>query len=274
MNGNWVKKISEICEYYKIPAEYLPEIIIDPKVIPMIRGKGFEFSVIEELKKILPKSEWEIKKLFINPQIGSHDADVQLIHKQTGKNIRIECKLADKESFRQKKIKKTQERKITLQVKCMRSRTLGDKKTEEQAPKKGVTKQALSAHQDSYLPSDFDVVITSIANAFFRTNGATGRFVWQPTEEEKNFLRLLGCPEQVNPKDFAFSQVYLAKSSDLAVLERNKITCRRRKCQDKANCGFIPNYPILEFNPKTGESLKPWFPLQDAPRLLKSMVIG
>ena len=94
MIENWEEKVKKYCEKYNIPILYLVETLYEPKVVPMIRGKAFEFSVMMALQKILPKKEWEVKKEVMNAQLGFHDIDVMVVHKPTKKVIHVECKLA------------------------------------------------------------------------------------------------------------------------------------------------------------------------------------
>ena len=39
----WIEKLEIFGDRYNLNIEYLVEILDDPKVIPMIRGKSFEF---------------------------------------------------------------------------------------------------------------------------------------------------------------------------------------------------------------------------------------
>ena len=48
---------------YKILKEFLMDILIDQKVVPMIRGKATEYTVLLLLKKTLNQCEWSIAKL-------------------------------------------------------------------------------------------------------------------------------------------------------------------------------------------------------------------
>ncbi|MHC5730801.1 MAG: hypothetical protein ACYTXY_43205, partial [Nostoc sp.] len=34
---------------------------------------------------------------------------------------------------------------------------------------------------------------------------------------------------------------------DIVVSQETGIICRRKKCENKSNCGFIPNYPVINF---------------------------
>jgi len=270
----WTEKVKNICKEYNIPFEYLPDIINDPKVIPMIRGKGFEFSVMLALQNLLPNDQWEVNKPFTNPQLGSHDVDVRVTHKATGKIIRVECKLAKKESYRFFKTRN----EIEIKVKCMRSRTLGQEKVKELARKWQIQEELLSIHNDQYLPKDFDVVITSIGNAFYRTNERTKRYEWQPTKEEQDFLKKL-YPSQgaslsdEDLKNFAFKKMYVARTQDLAIRQNSgQGRCTRRKCKEKDNCGFIPNYPIIRFDAETQKPKNKWVSFEDSIELFKSFV--
>ncbi len=49
MPKSWEEKVKEYCEKYNIPVLYLAETLYEPKVVPMIRGKAFEFSVMMAL---------------------------------------------------------------------------------------------------------------------------------------------------------------------------------------------------------------------------------
>ena len=129
MSKDWQQKVEEYCEKYNIPLLYLADTMYEPKVVPMIRGKAFEFSVVMVLQRILPKNEWKVSKATMNEEISFHDTDIKVLHKRTGKLVRVECKLAKKEGYR---LYATGDSEI--RVKCMRSRTLGDAKVKELAP--------------------------------------------------------------------------------------------------------------------------------------------
>lgn len=141
---NWKLKIEQYCHAYNIPVEYLADTLNDPKVIPMIRGKAFEFSVMIMLNSILPQNIWRAEKPVLNPQLGSHDKDVILKHLPSGKSINIECKLAGKGRFTQ-----TSNGTTKIAVKCMRSRTLGVEMVADLAPNRGVKPEVLSIHKTS-----------------------------------------------------------------------------------------------------------------------------
>lgn len=266
MNKNWENKVKEYCDKYNIPLEYLAETLYEPKVVPMIRGKAFEFSVMLVLQDILPSSEWEVNKQMMNAQTGFHDIDVRIIHKPTKKIIRIECKLSMKGSY-----KLCPDQHSEIKVKCMRSRTLGKSKVKELAPKLGISEKVLTVHNDQYLPADFDVVITSIGNAFYETDSSTNLFEWKPTSMGKEFLVKLGASAFDNLKDFAFKTMFIAKAEDLTI-GHNGIKCTRKKCKNKRNCGFIPNYPIISFDKKRYQPNNGWLPIKDSILIFKQFV--
>ena len=257
--NNWKDKIEQYCIKYNIPTTYIAETMYEPKVIPMIRGKAFEFSVMLVLQEILDKDKWEISKPTMNAQLGFHDIDVRALYRPTNKVVRIECKLSKKEGYRL-----FADGHSEIRVKCMRSRTLGKAKVKELAPKLGISEKTLSIHNDQYLPADFDVVITSIGNAFYGTNEKTGLFEWEPTDDGKVFLQKLCGSAGVGLKDFAFNQLFMAYTQDLAIGHSSGVVCTRGKCSNKKNCGFVPNYPVINFNSATNRPTNGWIPIEEA----------
>lgn len=267
MDKDWVEKVKEYCEKYNISLDYLADTIYEPKVVPMIRGKAFEFSVMVALQQILPEDEWEVTKPIMNPQLGLHDIDVSVFHKITKKSLRIECKLTKKGGYRL-----FSDGHSEIRVKCMRSRTLGSAKVRELAPKLGISEKILAIHNDQYLPADFDMVVCSIGNAFYKTDNKTGRFEWSPVKSEVEFLQKLNPFNEENLKDFAFRKMYVAKTMDLAVHHDNRVVCTRGRCNNKNNCGFIPNYPMIYFDAKTFKPTNGWVPIEEALSLFEDFV--
>lgn len=265
MEKDWKDKILEFCEKYNIPLLYLAETMYEPKVVPMIRGKAFEFSVMTVLREILPKEDWIIDKPVMNAQSGFHDVDVRVEHKPSKKIVRVECKLAKKASYRQ-----FSDKHIELRVKCMRSRTLGTAKVKELAPKLKVRESVLAIHNDQYLPADFDVVITSIGNAFYDTDQKTNLFEWNPTKQGENFLKKLGATSD-NMQKFAFETMFIAKAKDLTI-GHNGVLCTRGKCKNKKGCGFIPNYPVITFEETNNQPNNGWLPIDRAAEIFKQFV--
>lgn len=245
--------------------EHLVDTLREPKVIPMIRGKAFEFSAVNALKKVLPSKSWEVTKTPMNAQQGSHDVDVLVIHRETGTRIRIECKLAGKGRYRS-----IDDVHSDIGVKCMRSRTLGATMVASLAPQFGVSEKQLAIHNDQYLPTDFDVVLTSIANAFYITDPSSEQFVWNPTGEGKKFLVQLSKNKIEDLQDFAFNQIYLAKTTDIVISKKTGIRCTRRNCTQPSDCGFIPNYPVIKF--EGSRPINNWFNLKDAEPFFTSLI--
>lgn len=268
MPKNWEEKVKDYCEKYNIPLLYLAETLYEPKVVPMIRGKAFEFSVMMALQEILPKDKWQVDKPMMNAQIGFHDIDVRVLHKPTKKVIRVECKLAKKGGYRL-----FADGHSEIRVKCMRSRTLGPAKVRELAPKLGVSEKVLAVHNDQYLPADFDIVITSIGNAFYTTDKKTGFFEWGPTKSGTDFLRRTGLTGTEDPRDFTFKMMFAAKASDLTI-GKNGIICTRGLCKNKKACGFIPNYPVINLDKKTNKPTNYWVPIKQISSLFEDFIKG
>ena len=266
MPQGWEQKVKEYCEKYNIPVLYLAETLYEPKVVPMIRGKAFEFSAMMALQEILPEDEWRVDKQMTNAQTGFQDIDVRVLHKPTNRIVRIECKLAKKGGYRL-----FTDGHSEIRVKCMRSRTLGAAKVKELAPKFGVTEKVLAVHNDQYLPVDFDIVISSIGNAFYTTDKETGFFEWKPPRNGEEFLRKIGALEKESFKDFAFRTLYVAKASDLQIGD-NGVTCTRAKCKNKKACGFIPNYPVISFDKNTNHPTNGWVSIGTSLSLFKNFV--
>lgn len=267
----WIQALINYCQEYNIPIEYLGNTLYDPKVVPMIRGKAFEFSVATVLTEILDKAEWEVDKPLTNAQLGVHDADVRIKHISTNKIITVECKLAKNKSYGVIKKHTFPEKMVSkIAVKCMRSRTLGSEMVEKLAPIVGVDKELLAIHNDQYLPKNFDLVVTSIGNAFYRTNKETSRFEWKPTDNEIKFLESIN-DTIMNLKDFAFSRMYIAKSWDLIVSPQTGITCTRKKCKS-TDCGFIPNYPLICFEHGNKVPIARWVPIENSEPLFRQFI--
>ncbi|MBI4299420.1 MAG: restriction endonuclease [Chloroflexi bacterium] len=267
MNINWQQKVEEYCQKYNIPILYLAEILYEPKVLPMIRGKAFEFTVMIGLQESLPKNEWIVSKATMRGETSFHDTDIRVFHKRTGKVIRLECKLAKKEGYRLFPAGHSE-----IRVKCMRSRTLGVAKVKEVAPKLGVSEESLSVHNDQYVPADFDIVVSSIGNAFYRTDKKTGLYEWEPTKTEEGFIQKLRVSSEEDLRDFAFRTIYIARTQDLAARSNTGIVCSRKGCKNKTNCGFVPNYPVIRFDAKTNKPTSPWVLIEESVNLFRRLL--
>ena len=144
------KQILEYCDSYKIPKEYLYDILIDQKVVPMIRGKATEYATLLLLQRILDPREWAVAKLNLNAQTGTHDEDVTVTHQRTGIIIKVECKNASRGSFKFSSRAKKYPNQVFCTIKCHKSRSDLSK---------------AETTNDRYLVGDFDIVISNLSNA-------------------------------------------------------------------------------------------------------------
>lgn len=101
----------------------------------------------------------------MNAQTGTHDIDIKLQHKDTGKTISIECKLAKKGDFKVLKQNQSglgQKGDYLISVKCMRSRTTKTNDKALAAAKKfNVALDAFITHSDQYRTSSFHDVLST-----------------------------------------------------------------------------------------------------------------
>ncbi len=251
LDDQWIDDIRKYCRKLNIETKDLYSVLSDPKVSPMIRGKAFEFSLSYRLSQILASDEWTVSKPTMNAQSNAHDVDVKVLHNPTETVISVECKLAKKGSFRvaKRKYRNRDKNDYFLEVKCMRSRTtLSDDRVRTGAAAHGVTKEAFKLHSDQYRAVNFDVVATSIANAFYETEEDTGMYIFQPSENARKLFEEFNPPnDEEELQLFIYNKIYLARSMDLAVTTKSGVECGRRNCTDRSNCGFIPNSPLINF---------------------------
>jgi hypothetical protein len=267
VNSSILQELNEYCKKYDIPIEYLIDVISDLKVIPMIRGKAFEFSAAAKLKDILSQRAWRVEHLLLNAQQGTHDIDVAVERIKDKKQVKVECKLTKNDSFRI-----ISNDNCELRVKCMRSRTVSDNETATRmAQHYHIPREMILIHADSYRESDFDCVLTSIGNAFWISE-ESGKYVFNGTREQYAILKRL-FPQQFTTFDNFQRETYnfilIACSKDLCVYTMNGIKCTRRKCAIKGtqdNCGFIPNYPIINLK-EVAEGRSIWRTIDKAEKL-------
>ncbi len=245
--SNMSAKLKLFCNKYDISYDFLDVILEDPKVIPMIRGKSFEFFAAEQLKSLVPK-DFSISNPRSNSSIGNHDVDIE-IKTQRGDIHSVECKLASKGGC------KITDTLIEIKVKCMRSRTLGERAFDFYSRHWEISRTLIENHKDQYRPSDFEYILTSIGNSFYST-GNDGLYFWNPSTKESKFLSTIG----VNNKADAYKKLYIAKSSDVSCRNTPRY-CMRRKCA--GGCGFIPNYPKIIFLPGNSKPESPWVEISD-----------
>jgi hypothetical protein len=255
----WIADLREYCRSLNISTDDLYRIVTDLKVAPMIRGKAFEFSTYARLKRILPGDVWLVTKPIMNAQSSLHDMDVLVTHIPTETHITVECKLAGKGKFRVAKRAQggnIQKGDYTIAVKCMRSRTTkSPDKVASMAKQLKVTPEAFLAHSDQYRASHFNIVATSIGNAFYETiedEDGNMAYKFQPTEAGLEFIKSLNPPSETEGglQEFVYNKVYLIRSDQLAVSKASGVICGKKSCkklETVRTCGFIPNYPLINF---------------------------
>ena len=144
--------IQEYCERYNIPLENLMDILEDQKVLPMIRGKATEYIATVALRQLLGRN-WQVQKLNLNAQSGTHDEDISITHSKTGIRLKVEAKNAVRGSFRIG-MNKTKVSEPHFRVKCHKSRSnLSKSKTTN----------------DRYMVDDFDLIVCNVSNAIFQS---------------------------------------------------------------------------------------------------------
>ena len=254
MNKDTIQKLINYCEEHGLDFDVLPSIINEPKVVPMVRGIGYEYVVVESLKKIFRDDKrFTAGKTIVNAQLTNKGSDADIYDNELNKIIRIECKLASTKSFKEltKSINYPH-----CKIKVMRSRTLGAEMIDRQSKKMGISKKYLSAHKDSYTASDFDYVVTNIRNAFYITEN--NLFKFSPNKIEWEFLENFFEVKDHKIIDEKLKNTHFFISSKKLTPKFSGIGCNRRDCPNIDDCDFIPNYPI--FNLKT---LDQWRPLSE-----------
>lgn len=194
-------QLNDYCYKYKIPKEYLFDILEDQKVVPMIRGKATEYQVYVILKEILNPHEWVVSKLNINAQNGMHDEDVTITHQRTGVIIKVECKNATRGSMKMSSRSAIRVPKCT--IKCHKSRSDLSK---------------AQTTNDRYLVGDFDIVISNMSNAVIAGATYSEHFELIPDQNMINILaNYYNCePEYQAIFDSAFNDWRFAFATDIA----------------------------------------------------------
>lgn len=248
------------CNYFTLPLEHIAEAMSSLKVIPMIRGICFEYSVEDRLREVLPLKDWKVEKPVINAQAAIQDIDVLVTHIPTNRKISIECKLTKNDSFQFKN------GHSQVNVKCMRSRTTQSKKASEKlAERYNVPAIEILRHSDSYRREDFDFVITTLGNAFWKSNDDSGMYEFVLTGTNIAFLREFFNDENLDAntlKKKTFDYMLIAESSNLAAIPNSPTSCTRKLCIKEGNhtsCGFIPNYPVIQLG-----DFRIWRPIERA----------
>ncbi len=199
----------------------------------------------------------------INSQLGTRESDI-LVTRVKEKAINVECKLAKNDSFAIKSVMIAgllQDIGL-FRVKCMRSRTVSDNETATRmSADYGIPRKIVLMHADNYREQDFDFVVASLGNAFWTT--INGKYEFNGTNEQFKFLKRL-FPKQFTSFDKFQEESYnfllIARSKELIVSPLNRITCSRKRCKTNGtqdNCGFIPNYPLINLN-NVANGIGPW----------------
>ncbi len=272
MTNKLSRDVVAYCEKYNIPIGHLVDVISDLKVIPMIRGKAFEFSAADRLRSMLNRKTWLVRQLLLNAQQGTHDIDVSVKRIRDNKEVKVECKLAKNGSFRI-----VSNGGCELRVKCMRSRTFSDNEAATRmANHYRIPREMLLMHADSYRESDFDCVLTSVGNAFW-TSEESGKYTFNGRKEQYKLFKKL-FPKHFTTFEHFQKETYdfllIARSKDLCVYTQNGVECTRRKCMrngTQANCGFITNYPIVDLK-AVAEGTSVWKTIDDAESVLNNQL--
>ncbi|MCL2772129.1 MAG: hypothetical protein FWD71_02160 [Oscillospiraceae bacterium] len=152
--------LSEYCDEYIIPIDYIFNILNDQKVLPMIRGKATEYNLFVLLTEILNRNEWSVDKLNLNPQPGRQDEDISVTHKRTGIIVKLESKNAVRGSAKFGS-PKTKIKVPHCMVKCHRSRSNTKK---------------LDSGNDRYTADSFDIIVTNISNSIIESSSINKSF--------------------------------------------------------------------------------------------------
>lgn len=145
------RQLEAFCKKYNIRIEDFFPILNDQKVIPMLRGKASEYDAVYTLRSILPSQIWIVNKLNLNPQPGIADQDIGVTHRRTGVQVIIETKNAVRGSMKTGHTTRIC-REPHFRVKCHRSRS-----------------NTSAEYNDRYLVGEFDLIISTPTNAFFKS---------------------------------------------------------------------------------------------------------
>ena len=225
----------EYCNTLKIPVEYLMDILIDQKVVPMIRGKATEYSTYLLLKETLNPHEWSVAKLNLNAQTSTHDEDVTITHQRTGIIIKVECKNAVRDSFKYSSRARFSHEPF-CSIKCHKSRS-------------DLSKAATT--NDRYLVGDFDIIVSNLSNAVIA--GAT----YSENFELKDDSRLIE----------KLSEHYGCGTSYNDIFEATYNDWRFAIAEDIAENGVIPRTPKVLL-----QNDKHWHPIAELEQYLSVFV--
>ena len=163
---NLGENLKNYCDKYFIPCNNIFEILNDQKVVPMIRGKGMEYSALYSLREVLNSQEWTVQKLNLSAQPGFLDQDISIIHRRSGIIVTVESKSAARGSFRLGN-KRTKIKEPHFRVKCHRSRS---------------NIRLAQTSNDRYHYKTFDIVVSTPLNAIYVGNTIGDKFEFPPAD--------------------------------------------------------------------------------------------
>lgn len=231
-NEDLGRDIESFCEKYSIPTKYFLKIINDQKVVPMLRGKGMEYTVFDLLKKFIGEDSWQINKMNLNPQTGFVDEDISITHLRTGVRLVAESKMAVRGSFSLGlRSKLTPE--PHLRIKCHKSRSFIGR-----------------VGNDRYSVGEFDIVISNPSNSLFKIGSLGDELELIDDQNSLNFL-----------KDF------YKVDNGIDLLKKATNDWRFVVARDIATDGLIPRTPIVLLKGDLN-----WKPLSDLPSVLLDLV--
>ena len=227
--------ILDFCRKYLIPPEYFLRIINDQKVIPMLRGKGMEYSAYLALSEVLDENEWSVQKLNLAAQTGSPDEDITITHRRSGIKLKIESKSAVRGSFSLGERSRDYKGIPHFKVKSHRSRS---------------TISKIESGNDRYSVEDFDVIISNPENSIYQGNTASEGFQLLHDERAIEFIkRKYGVNTQEELSHATYSDWRFVLPKDIA------------------ENGFIPRTPYVLF-----ENDPHWHSLKEIEAILTELI--
>lgn len=223
------------CMEFRLRPHLLLKTLRHKKVRPMIRGIHQEYHLHDLLTRF---------GLELADKSDNDDDDMTLLlHSEEPRMYEANQKPARTES----KLAKLWGRKHTatatiIPVKCMRSRTVGQKVAEQRSIELGIPADLILKHGDQYRATDFEGVITLLSNAF---DGL------KLEDRDYEFFSDLGVQSYYDLDEMPF----FALAYKLVSTKENPV-CRRRGCTK--DCHFVPNYPEIIFPRGSDKPLPPW----------------
>jgi len=253
-NTEVIAELKKYCEEHGLEFSTLALVLNEPKVVPMVRGIGYEYVVMSFLKDLFKNDDrFFAGKTIVNSQLTVEGSDAEIFDKEKNLTIRLECKLAANGSF---SLRTRANEYPHSKIKIMRSRTLGDEVIRRVAENGEASIAELTAHKDSYLPNKFDFVITNLRNAFYITT-EDDRFKFEPTEEQWEYLKEFFNSNSRDEVDNLLKHNHFYIKSQHLTPKYNNVACNRRNCPNPKTCNFIPNYPIFKMSdPMNWKNLK------------------